>query len=110
MQYYCPHYTARGKDWMTVFVTLLFPARQNNLMVWTRDGVWVPLKNYIDPEKAEARAKKDELDRKRRANRHLFDREARCWKYPKIILRMVDKQTRYACVSVYCYATNGIQI
>lgn len=65
-----------GIGWQ-LFMSLLFPARQDNLMVWTRDGVWVQLKNYIDPEEAEARVRKDELERKRRANQHLFDREAR---------------------------------
>lgn len=41
------------------------------------EGAWVQLRNYIEPAVAEARARKEVLSRRRRANQHLFDREAR---------------------------------
>lgn len=41
------------------------------------NNAWVRLRNHIEPAVAEARARKEALSRKRRANQHLFDREER---------------------------------
>lgn len=41
------------------------------------NGAWVQLRNFIEPAVAEARARKELLNRRRRGNQHLFDREER---------------------------------
>ncbi|CAM9289945.1 unnamed protein product, partial [Sphacelaria rigidula] len=51
-------------------------AEQDIMMVWVNNA-WVQLQNFIEPAVAEARARRELLSRRRRANQHLFDREAR---------------------------------
>ncbi|CAM9124513.1 unnamed protein product, partial [Hapterophycus canaliculatus] len=41
------------------------------------NNAWVQLRNYVEPAVAKARARKEALSRKRRANQHLFNREER---------------------------------
>lgn len=45
-------------------------------MVYVNEA-WVQLRNYVEPAVAEARARNELLSRRRRANQHLFAREAR---------------------------------
>lgn len=42
------------------------------------DGVWVRLCYVEEPAAAEARARRQMLDKRNRANERLLDREARC--------------------------------
>lgn len=46
-------------------------------MMVQSNGAWVQLRNFIEPAVADARARKELLNRRRRANQHLFDREER---------------------------------
>ncbi|CAM9637950.1 unnamed protein product [Pylaiella littoralis] len=59
-----------GRKWINL------EEEQDAVMVLA-NGAWVQLKNLIEPAVAEARARKEMLSRRRRANQHLFDREAR---------------------------------
>ncbi|CAB1097886.1 unnamed protein product [Ectocarpus sp. CCAP 1310/34] len=48
-----------------------------DVMMVRSNGAWVQLRNFIEPAVAKARARKEMLSRRRRANQHLFDREQR---------------------------------
>lgn len=55
----------------------IYLLREQDAMMVYSNGAWVQLRNLIEPAVAEARARKEMLSRRRRANQHLFDREAR---------------------------------
>ncbi|CAM9789029.1 unnamed protein product [Ascophyllum nodosum] len=74
-----------GHEWVDV------KDNQDKLLVWT-GGAWVQLRNLIDPDVAKARRKEDALSKKRQANQHLFDREAR---WEKITDEDTGMMTRY---------------
>lgn len=87
---YPPRYAAQCTGLMhenynrgsTVLITTfsIFRARslpKKDAMMVRSNGAWVQLRNFIEPAVAEARARKELLSRRRRANQHLFDREAR---------------------------------
>eukprot|EP00752_Nemacystus_decipiens_P010136 g9032.t2 len=62
-----------GRKWINL------DDEQDAMMVQS-NGAWVQLRNFIEPAVAEARARKELLSRRRRANQHLFDREER-WEH-----------------------------
>ncbi|CAM9590875.1 unnamed protein product, partial [Ectocarpus sp. 12 AP-2014] len=50
---------------------------EQDAMMVRSNGAWVQLRNLIEPAVAKARARKEMLSRRRRANQQLFDREQR---------------------------------